>query len=99
MTQPSIDGVISNDYIYYEGIERPKEFFVLRDNGMIPKNNIDILEAYFNDIHSLFLRKLETFTNSLYNDEFTLKLQALLQEMIKVKKLIENAGIEDIIEK
>ena len=39
MTQPSIDGVISNDYIYYEGIERPKEFFVLRDNGMIPKNN------------------------------------------------------------
>lgn len=96
---PSLEGVLCDDRIYFEGILKPQEFFVLRDGGSIPEDSIGILEAYFQDIHSLFLRKLENFSVGFYDDENTLKLQALLQEMIKVRKLIENAEKGDIIEK
>jgi hypothetical protein len=96
---PSLEGVICDDRMYFEGILKPQEFFILRDGGNITENGIEILEAYFNDIHSLFLKKLEDFSLGFCDDENTLKLQALLQEMIKVRKLIENADKGDIIEK
>lgn len=52
-----------------------------------------ILEQYWNDMYNLFLRKLTSFASSApTTDEENLKLQALLQELIKVKGLIENAG-------
>jgi len=95
---PRIEGLLSHDSIYFEGINKPEEFFIIRDGGTIPDGGLDILDRYFNDIHNLFLRKLEEFYTDIYNDENNLKLQALLQEMIKVKKMIENAHKEDIIE-
>ena len=91
IVSPSLDGVLSDDYIYFEGVRRPSELFTVRDSGIESEENKVILERYFNDIYNLFLRKLTHFTgNSPVNNEETLKMQGLLQEMIKVKGLIEN---------
>lgn len=94
MVSPSLDGILSDDHIYFEGIYRPSGIFTIRDGGIKSDSNIDVLEKYFNDIYNLFLRKLSTFAvfERTSVEEVT-KMQALLQELIKVKKLIES--IED----
>jgi hypothetical protein len=88
--------------LFFEGTHRPQAFFALRDGDgdrMNPEKIIE-LEKYWNDIYNLFLRKLTVFagrTESGKDDE--LKLQALLQELIKVKDLIENAARTDIMDR
>ncbi len=97
---PSLTGVLSDDYLYFEGTERPEEYFMLRDGGEVSPENILSLERYFNDLYGLFLRKLTLFAGGgVINDDDSLKLQALLQEMIKVRNLIENAGKPAIMDK
>jgi hypothetical protein len=57
-----------------------------------------ILEKYLNDLYNLFLRKISTYVTiqaSIVED--SIKLQALLQEIIKVKDLIEKASSPDIM--
>lgn len=86
---PSIDGVLSHDGLYFEGVERPNAVYSLRDGSTPDENSIQALEKYFNDVYNLFLRKISTF--AMFEDtsaEEELKMQALLQELIKVKKLI-----------
>lgn len=94
---PSLYGILSDDQIYFEGLSRPSQFYSFRDES-VNGENINILEKYFNDLYNLFLRKLSTYVTltSSSNDE-SLKLQALLQELIKVKELIEKAVSTDII--
>jgi hypothetical protein len=95
---PSLHGVLSDDYLYFEGAARPEEYFLLRDGGAVSEESVLQMERYFNDIYTLFLRKLALFASgSDANDEENLKLQALLQEMIKVRNLIENAEKADIM--
>jgi hypothetical protein len=90
---PSIDGLLSDDLLYFEGVSRPSELYTIRDQGYSPEDRVSVLEKYFNDLYNLFLRKLSSFTMFEHtNDEEAMKMQALLQELIKVKKLIE--GIE-----
>src|SRR3989344_2322451 len=90
---PSLEGVLSDDYLYFEGTGRPEALFVIRDGGTPSGENILILERYFNDIYNLFLRKLANFSSTEPTEaQDSLKLQALLQELIKVKSLIENAS-------
>lgn len=93
---PTLTGVISEDYLYFEGVTRPPLFYTLQDgNGA---GSLHELELYWIDIYNLFLRKLTLFASTVpTGDEETLKLQALLQELIKVKSLIENAGKADIM--
>ena len=77
-------------------MNRPSIIFTIRDQGFVSDDNIDILEKYFNDIYNLFLRKLSSFAMfEQTNDEESTKLQALLQELIKVKKLIESVKVDD----
>jgi hypothetical protein len=88
--QPVIDGILSDDYLYFEGIDRPSEIFMIRDES-VDENNRDVLEKYFNDIYNLFLRKMSIFTSSNHStDEEMIKIQALLQELIKVKKILQD---------
>jgi len=48
-----------------------------------------VLEDYFHDLYGIFMKKLSYFiVESEPTSDGTLKLQAMLQEMIKVKKLI-----------
>lgn len=86
---PNIVSLLSDDYLYFEGVERPQAMYMIMDNRDAVENNVEILEKYFNDLYNLFLRKLSNLTilNSI-NIEDTSKLQALLQELIKVKNLI-----------
>jgi len=86
---PSIQGLLSDDYLYFEGINRPNRILLLSDNGKVRNDEIGILEEYFNDVYNLFLRKISVFASlNNTNAEDTTKLQALLQELIKVKRLI-----------
>ena len=92
VTSPSIDSLISHDDLYFEGVKRPLIAYTLRDDmSDLPNSpqHVAILDQYFNDIYHLFLKKLSAFSeNESVPDESTAKLQALLQEMIKVKGLI-----------
>ncbi len=93
ITSPSVDGILSDDFLYFEGVSRPPELYTVRDQGYISEDKIDVLEKYFNDLYNLFLRKLSSFAMFEHtNEEEAMKMQALLQELIKVKKMIE--GIE-----
>lgn len=95
---PTISGVLSDDYLYFEGTSRPQAFFTLRDGAHVKDaHELLELERYWNDLYNLFLRKLTDFAGGPVSDEESLKLQALLQELIKVKILIENAGKTDIM--
>lgn len=87
---PFIDGILSDDYLYFEGICRPQEILRLRDSEELKYHSYEVLEKYFNDIYNLFLRKISLFSSFEYtSEEETIKLQALLQELIKVKKIIK----------
>ena len=89
---PSLEGILSDDHLYFEGVRRPSAIYAVRDGQSISTQDIGIMEKYFNDIYNLFLRKLSSFCAFGHaDDEETAKIQALLQEMIKVKKLIEGA--------
>ncbi len=93
LTQPSVIGILSDDHLYFEGVSRPSDIFVIKDSGNMSDDDIDILEKYFNDIYNLFLRKVSAFVAvDRVNNEETTKLQALLQELIKVKDLIIKAS-------
>lgn len=85
----SIDGVLSDDLLYFEGIHRPTRISIIKDSVNITNENLNLLEKYFDDIHNLFLKKLASFVicEEISNEE-SLKLQALLQELIKVKSLL-----------
>jgi hypothetical protein len=100
INSPSINGVLSDDYLYFEGTPRPSQIFTIQEGQIYTPEDIIVLEKYFNDTYNLFLRKLTIFSgNNEINDEETVKLQALLQELIKVKKLIENTSKTAIMTK
>jgi hypothetical protein len=92
---PSLDGLLSDDALYFEGVSRPAEYYLFRD---APSNSSAgdpiVLERYSNDVYNLFLRKLSTFvSDNNVSEEDSVKLQALLQELIKVRELL--AGNEE----
>lgn len=91
IVSPSIDGVLSDDNMYFEGVNRPSIIYTIRDKGVATVEDIGVLEKYFNDVYNLFLRKLSSFAmfESTTHEE-TMKMQALLQELIKVKDLINS---------
>ena len=93
-TSPSLEGIIAEDPMYFEGIERPSVLYVVRDGGQASGDSLELLERYFHDLHTLFLKKLLVFVSfeNTGGEEDSLKLQALLQELVKVKGLIEKGG-------
>jgi hypothetical protein len=85
LQSPSITGILTDDEIYFEGIKRPSKVYMVRDVG----NRETVLEQYLNDIHNLCIRKLSTFiATDTPSEEEGLKLQALVQEIVKIKGLI-----------
>src|SRR5574343_880687 len=91
---PDLSGILSHDFLFFEGVNCSNKIYKILDSGYMPdsdKDNAVLLEKYFNDIYNLFLRKLSAFAVFENIDaENTLKLQALLQELIKVKKIMIN---------
>lgn len=88
--QPLINGILSDDYLHFEGVYRPTQVFMIRD-AEIDENSREVLEKYFNDIYNLFLRKISIFSSFEHStDEEMIKIQALLQELVKVKKILQD---------
>jgi hypothetical protein len=95
-TSPSLEGLLSGGDITYEGVARPIEIFRVLDGPGAKGRKRDVSEAeyqvlgqYFQDLHSVFLKKLSSFAlDTGYSPSEALKLQALLQEMTKVKRLL-----------
>jgi len=93
---PSLDGILSHDSVTYEGISRPNEviraFDRPRDEQIIDQigpEKVQILQDYFNDLYGLFMRKMGQFISEReVSADLEVKLMAILQDLIKVKKLL-----------
>jgi len=102
VVSPSLDGILRHDSVMYEGLKRPVEVLRVLDGpssrGYVnhqgkrqapTEEQIKILEGYFNDIYGVFMKKLSHFVvSAIAKPDEVVKLQALLQEMIKIKGLI-----------
>ena len=100
IVSPSLDGVLRHESLIYEGIKFPAELLKILDGSNKnsreePKdqNEIKVIEEYFNDLYGVFIKKFSHFfVESEPVSADTLKLQAMLQEMIKLKKMISEWG-------
>jgi len=101
---PSLEGVLNHSSLLYEGVSRPLELLRVLDGPASKGTNKDdptrldkkmndeekkVLGQYFQDLYGMFMKKLSFFVVETYsNSDELVKLQAMLQEMIKVKRLI-----------
>ncbi len=96
LISPSLDGILNHYTVVYEGIKRPVEVLRALDGPARRESHQpytdkerQILEEYFHDIQGIFMKKFSTFVLETHVDpDEVLRIQALLQELIKVKKLI-----------
>ena len=98
IVSPSLEGLLSDSQLVYEGIRRPIEVLRVMDgpaakgSGKKPEKTDEerkILGEYFQDLYGVFMKKLSHFiVESEPSSENGVKLLALLQEMIKIKKLM-----------
>ncbi len=100
---PSLDGILHHESIVYEGIKRPFELLRVMDGpasrGLGKHSDISevvytdteqkVIADYLQDLQRLFMKKFTQFTiEAELKSEEGLKLLAMLQEMIKIKKLL-----------
>lgn len=105
IASPSLEGVLNHDTLLYDGITRPVELLRVLDGPASKgrgkssdkmaydhdsETDRKVLEGYFQDLYNIFMKKLSYFIveSDVASDE-TVKLQAMLQEMIKVKGLMK----------
>ncbi len=100
LASPSLEGVLNDGSLVYEGIKRPIEILRVFDGpaskgpGGKRRNKSEeerkILQEYFQDLYGVFMKKLSHFiVEADLSSEDGVKLLALLQEMIKIKKLMQ----------
>lgn len=93
--------------MYFGGRKRPIEVLLLRDSGgdvrYTSRHQSDdknaILQTYFNDVYNMFLSRLTALVvANKISEHDSDRIRALLNEMIKVKGLIErNDGYEESV--
>jgi len=104
IASPSLEGVLNHDSLLYEGMKRPVEIMRVLDGPASRGSDKEhpvrkdkkqrdedkkVLEEYFHDLYGVFMSKLSFFVvQPLSSSDETVKLQAMLQEMIKVKRLL-----------
>ncbi len=95
VVSPSLSGVLSHESLLYEGIRRPVEILRALDgpsaDPSAPRlvHQDQLLEQYFYDLYGVFMKRLSQFVlQSEPTDSETVTLQAMLQEMIKTKKIM-----------
>lgn len=75
-------------FVAYESSADFRLARILRDE-FGPRNHRLVLEGYLNDIYKLFLRKVSEFEyRPLSEEDDIVRLRSLLEEVIKVKKLL-----------
>jgi len=61
----------------------------ISDDVVYTEHQQKIIEQYFQDLYGIFMKKLSQFIITADSDiELSLKLQAMLQELIKIKALM-----------
>lgn len=94
IVSPSLGGVLTHESLSYEGIVQPVEILRVLDApsaaNQSPKDDEQkVLEQYFYDLYGVFMKRLSQFVLApSVVDLETVKLQAMLQEMVKIKKLM-----------
>ncbi len=104
IASPSLEGVLNHSSVLYEGIKRPIDLLRILDGPAVKSQdkkqptrydrNIGIhdkkvLHEYFNDLQGVFMKKFSNFAIGDYSESDDLvKMQAMLQEMIRIKRLI-----------
>jgi hypothetical protein len=106
-----LDGILRHESIIYEGIARPTEIIRAFDRPKAKKGsdeaqdldnpeNRKVLSDYWNDLYGLFMRKLSQFIiEPQIEAESEVKLQAMLQELVKVKRLLAMPEKKEEVEK
>ena len=100
LVSPSLEGVLSSSSLNYEGIKRPIEVLRVLDGPAAKGGSREhseqerkVLEEYFSDLHGIFMKKFSYFVVEAESSPTdTIKLQAMLQEMIKIKKLMQDGS-------
>lgn len=93
MVSPSLDGVLTESSLSYEGLIRPAIFGEIHDRASIhakgKEEDRKALETYFHDLYGVLMKKLALFVvGNASTPEDDVRLQAMLQELIKVKSLL-----------
>ena len=95
VTAPLLDGVLSHDFLSYDGIKRPVEILRAFDRqardpeAVVYPHQEKLLEQYFFDLYGVFMKKLSEFViEPSSNNHKNLVLVAMLQEMVKIKNLL-----------
>lgn len=95
VVSPSLGGVLSHESLMYDGIRRPIEVLRALDgpaaDPKAPRLSYQekLLEQYFYDLYGVFMKRLSQFVlESMPTDSEIVTLQAMLQEMVKTKRLI-----------
>ena len=97
IVSPSLEGVLCHESLAYERLKRPVELLYVLDGprskgpsmGILGNQELKMLEDYFHDLYGVFMKKLSHFiVEPDSRDGDSVKLQAMLQEMIKVKRLM-----------
>ncbi len=91
--------ILLHEELVFEGLRRPTSvrlFYESDETSSYDRSDKDeaaILERYFSDIQNLFLKKFALFAGTdVTSEQETHKLRSLLEEMIKVKSLMERSG-------
>jgi len=96
LTSPSLDGILSHTADDYQGIRRPVIINRIFDKppGMrnidpLEKGNQKIIEDYFHDLYGVLMKKMaQFFIEACPTPDEEVRLIAMLQELIKIKKLL-----------
>ena len=100
LVSPSLEGVLLHESVAYEGVRRPHEVLRVLDGpssrggGSVAGSlhERQALEQYFHDLYGVFIKRLSYFAiDSDPPVDEEVKLQAMLQELIKIKGLISRA--------
>ena len=94
IVSPSLDGVLTHETLLYDGIRKPIEILRAFDCPAADRNTSatpyqhKMLEQYFYDLYGIFMKKLSAFVlDPVLSDAEAVKIQAMLQEMVKVKRI------------
>lgn len=94
VVSPSLEGVLSHESLSYEGVRKPVDILRALDapggrEGKRQPHERQVLEQYFYDLYGVFMKRLSAFVLDPGAPQAdAVRLQALLQEMVKVKGLI-----------
>jgi hypothetical protein len=96
VVSPCLEGILCHESVEYEGIKRPPAVAKILDKPATHRSinppdfeNRRVIEEYFHDLYGVLMKKLSQYAMQAEPpDGEAVKLQAMLQEFIKVKKLL-----------